>query len=184
MILIEKYLIKAMKADWKEDGYTVAGIMVQDEPWLAVVGTGYLAAAEFVNAPRKVLALIVEHAGFVPAVGYAWQIQKGCEAQVTDFDYAREQIEETINDEADEGMMVRTRLRMDNRRLWQNTKDGKIWVMNPAKTNIADAPASCIEPAGAWLRFRGRGSVAAVCRETVDEADGKLLEHLEKVRWI
>ena len=184
MILIEKYLIKAMKADWKEDGYTVAGIMVQDEPWLAVVGTGYLAAVERSNAPRKMLATIAEHAGDLPGTGAAWLLQKGCESQLTDFDYTEALIRETIAEKPDDGLMVRTRMWMDTRKLWQNTASGRIWVMNPAKTNIADAPASMIEPTGPWIRFRGTVSVAAVCRETVDEADGKLLEHLEKVRWI
>lgn len=183
MILNEKPLVKAMVADWKEDGYTVAGIMVDGEPWLAVVGAGYLAAVQRDNTPRKVLATIAEHAGDLPGVGHAWLLQKGCESQLTDFDYTDALIRETIAEEPEDGLMVRSRLMLGTRRLWQNTATGKIWAMDPAKTNIADAPASKIEPTGPWVRFRGTVSVAAVCRETADEEDGKLLGHLEKVRW-
>ena len=184
MILVEKYLVKAMTADWKEEGYTVAGLMVDGEPWLAVVGTGYLAAVERSNAPRKMLATIAEHAGDLPGTGAAWLLQKGAESQMADFDYVEAAIRETIAEEPEEGLMARCRVILGTRRLWQNTATGKIWLMDPTKTNIADAPASNIGATGPWLRFQGTVSVAAVCRETTDEADEKLLAHLEKVRWI
>lgn len=184
MILNEKPLAKRMTEDWKDQGYTVAGILVEGEPWLAVVGTGYMAAVERSNAPRKVLATIAEHAGDLPGVGQAWLVQKGAELQLADFEYIEATVRELLDQQADEGLLARCRLILGTRRLWQNTATGRIWLMDPAKTNIAAAPTDAIEPAGVWLRMRGTLSTACICRERADEADEKLLEHLQKVRWI
>lgn len=184
MILNEKPLVKRMTADWKDVGYTAAGIMVEGEPWLAVVGTGYMAAVERSNAPRKVLAAIAEHAGDLPDVGHAWLVQQGSGTQLADYEYIEGTIRELLDQDADEGLMARCRLTLGTRRLWQNTASGRIWLMDPEKTNIAAAPAAAIEPVGMWLRMRGTLSAACICRERADEADEKLLEHLQKVRWI
>lgn len=184
MILNEKPLVKRMNKDWKEEGYTVAGFFVDEEPWIGIVGTGYLAAVERSNAPRKVLAAIAEHAGDLPGVGQAWLVQKGSETQMADSEYVEETIRELLDGEPEEGLMVRCRLILGLRRLWQNTASGVIWLMDPEKTNIAAAPSSSIEAVGPWIRFRGKHSAACVCRETADETDEKLLEHLKKVRWI
>lgn len=184
MILNEKPLVKRMAADWKDEGYTVAGILVEGQPWLGIVGTGYLAAVERSNAPRKVLATIAEHAGDLPGVGQAWLVRKGCETQMADFEYIEEILREPLDAEPDEGLMARCRLILGTRRLWQNTASGKIWLMDPEKTNIAVAPAAAIEPVGMWLRMRGTLSAACICRERVEEDDEKLLEYLKKVRWI
>lgn len=184
MILNEKPLSKRMNQDWKEEGYTVAGILVDGEQWLGVVGTGYLAAVERSNAPRKVLAAIAEHAGELPGVGHAWLIQKGAETQLADHGYIEDTIRELLDQEPEEGLMARTRLTLGTRRLWQNTASGGVWLMDPEKTNIAAAPAAAIEPVGMWLRMRGTLSAACVCRERVEEDDEKLLAHLKKVRWV
>ncbi len=184
MILNEKPLAKRMNEDWKDEGYTVAGFLRDKEPWLGIVGTGYLAAVERSNAPRKVLATIAEHAGDLPGVGQAWLVQKGAETQLADYEYIEDTIRELLSQEPDEGLMARCRLILGTRRLWQNTASGAIWLMDPAKTNIAAAPASAIDPIGMWLRMRGTLSAACICRERTEEEDEKLLEHLKKVRWV
>lgn len=184
MILNEKPLVKRMNEDWKGEGYTVAGFLMDGDPWLGIVGIGYLVAVERSNAPRKVLAAIAEHAGELPGVGHAWLVQKKHDTQLADYDYTESTIRDLLDQEADEGLLARCRLTLGTRRLWQNTASGAIWLMDPEKTNIAAAPAAAIEPVGMWLRMKGTLSAACICRERVPEDDEKLLDHLKKVRWV
>ena len=77
MIISEKGLVRAMKSAWKAGGYRVAdisgGAVIWTSDWCVRCGWHSL--------PRKVLGLIVEHAGIIPERDHALALMKNMDPQ-------------------------------------------------------------------------------------------------------
>lgn len=186
MILVEKRVCQAMTSDYKEGGYTVVMYFSGNDAWLGISGDGWAAVCERSNVPRKVLALIVEHAGDLPAAGQAWTLEKDCEPQNTEFNVAVEEFERMMAwlDDTEPERMNRTPLHLRAFRLWQNEKSGAIWKISPRLSAMADTAPEYTTAAGNRMCLRGSVSAVFVDREAVSrKGEGELIAHLEKMRW-
>lgn len=77
MVINEKGLCAAMKAAYKKKstGYKVAArISENGTEEIVLSAPGWTAIITRENAPRKVMALIVEHVGDLPQAGQAFQV--------------------------------------------------------------------------------------------------------------
>ena len=105
MILVDSGVCAAMKRDVKQAGYLVFGIRVEGEHWVGLKGNGWIVLAELESMPRKILGLIVEHAGGIPGIGISWNIQKPKKGDVQRQDVMFGMIEREVTEmlEGDEG---------------------------------------------------------------------------------
>lgn len=86
MVINESALLRAIKEDYRGNGYTVAKRYTPgDGNVLVIQGTGWLAEIGWDNVPPKVLGLIVEHLKDLPTVGNAFTVQKK-ETKTTIYD--------------------------------------------------------------------------------------------------
>lgn len=181
MTFNEKGLVRAMKAAYKEYGYTVActdfGYIITGEMW----GVSLHETA----VPNTVKSLIVLHAGKLPAVGQAISVSKG-ETSTMIYDMAVERIEslDRLYRENKRALIRPTRLTVDGYRLWQNPSTLAIVLIDPENQQILDftdndAYLICDTLYGTTVY----GSVF-VHRETVAPEDKPMLLHLEQMQWI
>lgn len=181
MTFNEKGLIRAMKAAYKEYGYTVAstndGYMITGEMWGVSIHDKAI--------PNTVKSLIVLHAGKLPDVGKAINVQKGETSSVI-YEMAVERIEsfDRLYSENRRELIRPTRLTMDGYRLWQNPCTLSVVLIDPENQQILDftdqdAYLICDTIYGTTVY----GSVF-VHRETVSPEDRPMLIHLEQMQWI
>ena len=181
MTFNEKGLIRAMKAAYKEDGYTVAGTdygyIITGEMWGVSINEKAI--------PNTVKSLIVLHAGKLPDVGKAISVRKD-EASNVIYEMAVDRIEslDRLYRENKRELILPTRLTIDNYRLWQNPATLAIKLIDPDNQQILDftdndAYLICDTLYGTTVY----GSVF-VHREVVAPEDLPMLAHLEQMQWI
>lgn len=81
MVVNESALLRAMKEDYKGQGYTVARRFenldeTDDESILVLTSGDWLVEIEWKNVPSKVFGLIAQHLKGLPAVGEAFTVKK------------------------------------------------------------------------------------------------------------
>ena len=81
MVINESALLRAMKEDYKGQGYTVArrfdNLDTADDESVLVLSSGdWLVEIEWKNVPPKVFGLIAQHLKGLPAVGEAFTVKK------------------------------------------------------------------------------------------------------------
>lgn len=181
MTFNEKGLIRAMKAAYKEYGYTVAatdfGYIITGEMWGVSIHDKAI--------PNTVKGLIVTHAGKLPDVGNAINVKKGETSSII-YELAVERIEsfDRLYREKKRELIRPTRLTMDGYRLWQNPHTLAIKLIDPENQQILDftdndAYLICDTLYGTTVY----GSVF-VHREVVSPEDLPMLAHLEQMQWI
>ena len=181
MTFNEKGLIRAMKAAYKEDGYTVAGTdygyIITGEMWGVSIHEKAI--------PNTVKSLIVLHAGKLPDVGRAIGTQKGETSSVI-YEMAVDRIDSLrrLYHENKRELIRPTRLTIDGYRLWQNPGTLAVQLIDPDNQQILDftdndAYLICDTIYGETVY----GSVF-VHREVVAPEDLPMLAHLEQMQWI
>lgn len=136
MVINESGLCAAMKAAYKKKstGYKVAARRSKDGTEEIVLSApGWTAILNRENAPRKVLALIVEHLGDLPQAGQAFQVQDA-NSQTEIFDMAVPELEELVAG----ALVKRTRLNYDGYQVWQRVDDRTVFVMPPKHEDMLD----------------------------------------------
>lgn len=116
----ERGLLAAVRSAWRGGGYEVVGngqeLVLRGQGWLAVLPRGI--------APRKVLALLVEHLGEIPE-GTAWKVQKKVGAQMQMVDMALgavDTIRRELESEPNPREAHRTAMNWKGREIWQTEK--------------------------------------------------------------
>ena len=170
----ERSLLAAIKDAWRTGGYSVVGnggeLVLRGQGWLAVLPRGI--------APRKVLALLVEHLGEI-LEGAAWKVYKkqGAQAQMVDMALeAVDTIRRELESEPNPQEAHRTAMTWKNWEVWQ-TEDLKVATFDPnlVAMGVGDAMAY-----GQRLVWDDEGGLLVVAprRDDIEDALRQRLEQL------
>lgn len=170
----ERGLLAAVRSAWRGGGYEVVGngqeLVLRGQGWLAVLPRGI--------APRKVLALLVEHLGEIPE-GTAWKVYKkqGAQAQMVDMALeAVDTIRRELESEPNPREAHRTAMTWKNWEVWQ-TEDLKVATFDPdlVAMGVGDAMAY-----GQRLVWDDEGGLLVVAprRDDIEDALRQRLEQL------
>lgn len=170
----ERGLLAAVRSAWRGSGYEVVGngqeLVLRGQGWLAVLPRGI--------APRKVLALLVEHLGEIPE-GTAWKVYKkqGAQAQMVDMALeAVDTIRRELESEPNPREAHRTAMTWKNWEVWQ-TEDLKVATFDPnlVAMGVGDAMAY-----GQRLVWDDEGGLLVVAprRDDIEDALRQRLEQL------
>lgn len=187
MIVKEKGLLRLMKEAWKGSGYTVTVDETPAEDYLCISYWGWKVGMALDIVPRKVLGMLAEHIGKLPLPGEAFRVQKD-EVQRELLDTATapfEDLRQCIEHWESHKIMKPTKLEWDGCRVWQSPRDQSIVLLDPELAQVAMFGDGSIDVRleGAQLMIQGNRSFAAVGRDSVNEGDKPLLEHLTNVKW-
>ncbi len=184
MVVNEKGLLRAMKSAYKSAGYTVAAedsaavenIIIATPKWAVIVTKE--------NIPRKILGLIAEHLGDIPAPGEAFQVRDK-EPQTEIYDVAKSTI--GCLHPKDKGLCIikGTQLRMGSSRLWQRTEDQRIFKLDPDMEAIMDTARSPVRIIGdETMMVDDLESRAYVRVEVLPPAERPVFDHLSEINWV
>ena len=181
MVISESGLCAAMKAAFgrKSTGYKVASrINDNGDTEIILAAPGWTAVINRANAPRKVLALIVEHMGDIPNPGKAYQIQDK-QAQSTILEIAVPEMPKKTAAE-----VKRTPITYKGSRIYQRTDDDSVYMVSP---KVEALLASTLIPLGVTDRDKfcavGIASKLFLSPEDLMQDETDALGHLEEFRW-
>lgn len=122
MVISESALLRAMKEDYKGQGYTVAVRLEVEDPnedcetVLVLQSTDWMVEINWENVPPKVFGLVAQHLKGLPSVGEAFTVQKK-ETNTTIFNMVDRMPE--IDPKCQPVFAHRTRLMYDSLEVWQ-----------------------------------------------------------------
>ena len=187
MILNEKAVCSAMKRDVKDGGYVAFGMMHEGEHWIGINGYGgWLILAAKSSMPRKILALIVEHAGALPEVGQSWKLEKPKKGEIQ----RQDTLFTIVGGEAAELMdgewhneLVRIPMTLEGYSLWQDRENLRVKLVSPELEDLAawDGKAKFD---GRWMAAEGLTSWCFITREPDNVTHEVWLKHLSQMSWV
>lgn len=181
MTFNDKGLLRAMKKEYKGDGYIVAGteggFVICCESWGVYIREQAM--------PNTVKSVVVLHAGKLPEVGKAIKVRK-TETASWIFEMAVDRMDGlyALYTEKKRETILPTRLTMDGYGLWQNPRNLEIQRIAPENQQIldfTDNDAYLID--GTIYGVTIYGSVYVACEHIVYE-DKPLVACLEQMQWI
>ena len=183
MVVSESGLMTAMREAFKGVGYKVANNESGGTEQIVIGAPGWVVVIEKENVPRKVLGLIAEHVGDIPAPGQAYQVSKK-QTQTEVFSMSMQMLTGMNNGEKQRRLCKRTSLVMDGYPLWQRDQDRKMFRLPTERENIMLTLGRDV-----WLfdedtmMVDGKASRAYVNTHRPAE-DSNVLDHLAKVMWV
>lgn len=173
----ERGLLRAMKNAYRGAGYEVAGY--GEENTLFINGYSWCVAVPQKQCPRKVLALLVEHVGLIPA-GDAFRVQKGEGAQVILQSVAlspKNRLKRLLGEEHPVEIR-KTAMTWKGWRIWQKTESGVVMAFDSGLTAIGLGEP---ETYGNFLVWDDGDEVVWVmpCNDVLDLEFRELLEKTE-----
>lgn len=188
MILVEGAVCAAMKRDVKNDQYLVFGLQLEGRPWVGLKGAGWFALAALENMPRKILGLIVEHAGGIPSAGTAWSIMKpkkgDVQRQDTMFSLVEQEITDLLDTDWDQAAKLgRTGMTLDGYGLWQDRENLSILRLAPRLEDLALWMGKAAG-SGGYVCKAGFVSWCFVLKEPWAGEHEVWRKHLEKMSWV
>lgn len=187
MILVDSAVCAAMKRDVKNGGYVAFRMSHDGEEWIGISGcTGWMALATAEAMPRKILGLIVEHAGGLPGIGQSWKLEKPRKGEIqrqdTMFaivaDEAQELLEGTWTQK-----LARMPLTLDGYGLWQDLENLRVKLVSPELEDLAVWNGAAMFN-GAWMAVGGLSSWCFITREPDNVTHETWLKHLSQMAWI
>ncbi len=183
MVISESGLCAAMKAAFKKKstGYKVASRLSDDgEEEIVLSAPDWIAIINRENAPRKVLALIVEHVGDLPAEDKAFQVQDA-KVQTEIYAMAVPKLGEPVKD----ATVKRTQLQYNGYQIWQRTDNQNVFMISPKNEDMLDhynRPVSVAENG----MFYAEGTVSRLYLKPLQVMQNELtaLNHLAKLQWV
>ncbi len=183
MIINEKGLCAAMTDAFrkKSNGYKVAMQQVDGKaPELVLSTQDWMAIIKKEHAPRKVLALIVEHLGDLPKIGQAFHVRDD-NVQTEIFNMAVPEHKE-IQTNVD---IKRTQITYMSHIIYQREDNCIVYMIPPKLENLLDGkllPLSLAED-GRLLQ-RGLASQVYIKPYVPMQGDAQALQNLAKHKWI
>ena len=183
MVISEKGLCAAMSAAFKKKntGYKVAArLSDKGVEEIVLSAPGWTAIVTRENAPRKALALIVEHMGDLPQTGQAFQVQdKKAQAEILSM-----AVPET-GDTAESITVKRTQLNYNGYQIWQRTNDQKVFMMPAQHEDLLDSynRQVCMTEKGV---FCAQGVASRLYIQPLQVAQNEIpaLHHMAKLQWV
>ena len=180
MVINESGLCAAMKAAFrkKSTGYKVSSRNNGDgETEIILSAPGWVAIIAKKSAPRKVLALIVEHMGDLPKPGQAFQIQDQ-QAQSTIYEMAVPALPENTAAE-----VKRTTITYKGDRIYQ-CADNTVYMVSPkVEALLASTLLPLTMTEREWFCTKGMASTLFLSPEDTMQDETAALGHLEAFRW-
>ena len=188
MILQEGGVAAAIKWDLKKNQYLVFGFKLEGTHWVGLKGTGWIVLAELEHMPRKILGLIVEHAGGIPGVGTAWSIMKpkkgDVQRQDTMFTLVEQEIRDMLEIDWDQAAQLgRTGMTLDGYGLWQSRENLSILRLDPRMEAMAEWNGKASEDGG-YVCKAGFVSWCFVLKTPWRGEHEVWRKHLEKMSWV
>lgn len=188
MVIMEKGLLRLMKQAYKRGGYNVVIDNIGAAEYLFLrYSTSWMVGIRLVNVPRKVLALLVEHMGRLPACGEAFDVSKAS-VQKEIFDVADDPFQDLLQcmDHWEHHKIMKpTKMVWNGDQVWQSPRDQSIVLVDPDRAELAAFYGGHdVRLEGIDLIIKGSLSFAAICKAHVSEGDKPLLEHLTNVKWV
>ena len=183
MVINESGLRAAMADAFrkKSTGYKVALRQLEGEaPELVLSTSEWTAIIEKELAPRKVLALIVEHLGDLPQVGQAFHV-KDDNVQTEIFSMAVPETEEQqLNVE-----VKRTQIAYMDHTLYQRADSGAVYMIPPKLENLLDSKLLplCVASEGRLFQA-GLASQVYIKPYVPMHGDSQALQHFAEHKWI
>lgn len=184
MVIDETGLCAVMRDAFrkKSTGYKVAARWARsdaDERELILSTPGFTAVISRENAPRKVLALIVEHMGDLPDEGMAFHVKDG-DVQTEIFHVAVSEPEKTDEDP----IVRRTKLMYEGYQMWQRVDNLEVFLVAPKFENLMDNYNREIRQARNGMFYvEGVASRLYVQPLEVKQNELTALHHLAKLKW-
>lgn len=183
MVINESGLCAAMRDAFrkKSTGYKVAAQLSQKgERELILSASGWTAEISRENAPRKVLALIVEHVGDLPDEGMAFQVQdKNVQTEIYNMAVPDAGAQAT-------GYQVkRTNLTYNGYQIWQQVDNLKVFMVSPKVEDLMDNYHREVRiTENGMFYVEGVASRLHIQPLQVNQNDLPALHHLAKMRWV
>lgn len=168
MVINEKALIKAMKAEYRADGYKVAKRGHGDEAVLEIQAAMWSVEITWANIPSKVLALIVEHLKTLPAAGEAYQAAKDETATII---YNMVEKMPEIEDSLRLPFVRRTPLTYQGMEVWQMEKEAECIFAPAIATAMLMDYGRVVVWAEGGLYLEGKATKAHVLPEHFAETE-------------
>lgn len=185
MVVNEKGLLRAMKDAYKSDGYKVAvsdfggvtEVIIDNAMWTVAILKSEM--------PRKVLAMIVEHIGDIPAPGTAFQVKKK-ETQTEIFNIVADAAMDYNSNDQPRRIARKTSLILGGFPLWQTATDSKVVKIYPNYEDIMNWDGSVIRLVGGDVLMTADDVSRAYIRATAprDVQEMEMLVHLAKIKWV
>ena len=167
----ERALLAALKDEWKGAGYTVG----RTGERLLLKGIGWTLHCTMEVLPRKVLALLVEHLGEIPAAGDCWVVSKKSGSQTAIL-----QVADTDFSDARGNKAAATSLTFGGWRVWQEEESLRVLLMNEDLTSIVYLPKD--SEARATENGIVKDAGPDVLQVTEEQAPPEA-KYLESVQW-
>ena len=189
MVINEKALVREMKQAYRYNGYTVM-VMPSDRWVIKSKGEWAVVIQGQDNVPNEVLALIVLHMGKLPKPESSCVIYKGEKCSVIQKEvYATAAADfavmenERLQTEDEPVELRRTGLVYGRRRVWQQTGDLRIRLINPAYESLMDQDGTkMVRNVGDRICLEGEISCVYIYH-AAGGASEALVEHLAQVKW-
>lgn len=183
MVISEKGLCAAMNAAFKKKntGYKVAArLSEKGVEEIVLSAPGWTAIITRENAPRKVLALIVEHMGDLPKEGEAFQVQdKKAQAEILSMAVPEQ------GTPVAGATVKRTQLNYNGYQIWQRTDDRSVYMMPSQHEGMLDSynRQVCLTEKG---MFCAKGVASQLYVQPLKAQQNELLalHHLAKLQWV
>lgn len=136
MVINEKGLLRAMKEAYKADGYEIECKETAGVKEIHIETPRWYVMCVLKNLPRKVLGLIVEHLGEIPAPGQAVQVKKK-ETQTKICNQGRDAFGGVVPDDCiNPAGVTKTGIIYRGGNVWQQDRGNRIFWINPDLEDI------------------------------------------------
>lgn len=187
MVINESALLRAMREDYKGQGYTVArraddeddpesesSLLLSANDWMVEIG--------WKNVSAKIFGLVAEHMKGLPEVGQAFKIKKK-ETNTVIFDM----VEKFPKHNPDERIIAthRTRLMYESMEVWQEERNNSCMLVPSETAGMLLDHGRIVQWIDGGLLITGRASRIFVrhCRYRADDPQQDAINFLSGKRW-
>ena len=185
MIVNEKALVKAIKSSNKNSGYRLVCYEHDGENWIAIMGAGYLVEMLVDTIPRKVLGILVEHAGKIPELNVAWKVCRW-NVQTELFKYALDKVQvldESVLSTGKFNTIKPTKLMWGELQVWQKPDDLTLLLMNRELVEIINSKINT-KTDGSCILEEDFESRVFIWRMQTSDDEGTGINHLAKIQLV
>ena len=187
MVINESALLRAMREDYKGQGYTVARRAEieadpESESILLLSANDWMVEIGWKNVSAKIFGLVAEHMKGLPEVGQAFKVKKK-ETNTVIFDM----VEKFPRHNPDERIIAthRTRLMYESMEVWQEERNNSCMLVPSETAGMLLDHGRIVQWIDGGLLITGRASRIFVrhCRYRADDPQQDAINFLSGKRW-
>ena len=174
MVIAEKGLLAAMKVARNSTGYKVG----RDDTRLFIYTIGWMVRFQIKKVPRKVLGMLAEHLGELPARNTAYEVKKR-DVQECMFQVSSSEVT-TFYQTGNGHRLAKTGFTYHGEALWLDVVEEKAVQIPPKYEALVDSNEPCILE-GSTVTVQGDHSLVAFILLKVAEGEKDLMARLGEV---